>query len=92
MDFKSGLLSIYYRISSIVHGGGGGGGEGWIFSGIAHYIQVIALAFIFLPIWTKDAAASGLSALNSLSAEAKQASPMGLVFHFGYVPPEEYIK
>ena len=24
--------------------------------------------------------------------ETKQVSPMGLVFHFGYVHPEEYIK
>ena len=27
-----------------------------------------------------------------LSVETKQASPMGLAFYFGYIPPEEYIK
>ena len=27
-----------------------------------------------------------------LSVETKQTSPMGLAFHLGYIPPEEYIK
>ena len=40
MEIHGFPVSIYYRISNVVHGGGGGGeGRGWILSGIAHCIK-----------------------------------------------------
>ena len=54
MDLQSSLLSIFYRISNVVHwgGGGGGGGGGWIFSGKAMNNVSIQLRF-FLDLVTR---------------------------------------
>ena len=45
MEFQLSLLSIFYRISNVVHGGGGGGGGGWgagvDISGIALYVKFL---------------------------------------------------